>query len=74
MKWVALTEEKETRRRKEADCVSSKATNFSYRGQRLSKSFFDIKAETISGGPRGTPRIERSSREVTGIAEGEGPE
>src|SRR4051794_8836817 len=62
IKWVARTEEKETRRRKAADWVSSKATNFSKRGVRLSKSFLYTKEETDWEGPRGTPRIERSAR------------
>jgi len=54
--------------------VSSKATNFSYMGQRLSKSFFEMKGEVVSGGPKGTPRIESSLRGVTGILEGTEPE
>ena len=32
------------------------------------------KGETESGGPRGTPRMERSERRVMGMGEGEEPE
>jgi hypothetical protein len=74
LKCVARTAEKEIRRRKEAAWVSSKAINFSRRGVRLLRSFCETKGETISGGPKGTPKIQRSERGVTGMEEGADPE
>ena len=74
IKCVARTAEKEMRKRKEAACVSSKAINFSRRGVRLLRSFCSTKGDTVSGGPKGTPKMERSERGVTGIVAGEDPE
>ena len=50
--------------------VSSKAINFSKTGFNPPKSFFSTKEATASGEPKGTWRMERSSKGVTGIWEG----
>ena len=73
IKCVARTAEKEIRKRKEAACVSSKATNFSRRGVRLLRSFWATNGETKSGGPKGTQNGEVGEG-VTGIEAGEDPE
>ena len=54
--------------------MSSKDINFSSKGVKLLRSFCSTKGETMSGGPKGTPKMERSDRRVIGIAEGEEPE
>ena len=44
------------------------------RGVRLLRSFCATKGDTLSGGPKGTPKMERSEREVIGIEAGEDPD
>src|SRR5690606_25939617 len=66
MKWTARTEAKERRRRKRADCVSSKPASFSITPFARPISLSSTNADTLTSEPNGTPNMWILSSSVKG--------